>query len=52
MLCVLAIMPAIKWRSFMETMSIELRAAEGGADARLFAAELAQSYLRMAIAKG
>lgn len=36
----------------METMSIELRAAEGGADARLFAAELAQSYLRMAIAKG
>jgi protein subunit release factor A len=36
----------------MKTMTIELRAAEGGADARLFAAELAQSYLRLAIAKG
>lgn len=36
----------------MDTMTLEIRAAEGGADARQFAAELAQAYLRMAIAKG
>ena len=36
----------------MKTMTIELRAAEGGADARLFTAELAQSYLRLALTKG
>lgn len=32
----------------MLTRIVELRAAEGGADARLFAAELAQAYLRHA----
>ena len=52
MLSVPAFLPAYQWRSRMKTMTIELRAAEGGADARLFAAELAQSYLRLAIAKG
>lgn len=32
----------------MKKFNLELRAAEGGADARLFTAELAQSYLRHA----
>ena len=32
----------------MNQMTLELRAAEGGADARLFAAELAGAYLRLA----
>lgn len=36
----------------MKTLTIELRAAEGGADARVFASELAQAYLRLATAKG
>lgn len=36
----------------MQTMTIELRAAEGGADSRVFASELAQAYLRLAITKG
>lgn len=36
----------------METMTLELRAAEGGADARLFTAQLAQAYLRLALTKG
>lgn len=31
---------------------VEIRAGEGGEDARLFAAELAQSYLRLADRKG
>lgn len=32
----------------MATRILELRAAEGGLDARLFAAELATAYLRQA----
>lgn len=32
--------------------SIEIRAGEGGADARLFVAELAEAYLRLSTAKG
>lgn len=32
----------------MDTRHLELRAAEGGQDARVFAAELALSYLRLA----
>lgn len=31
---------------------IELRAAEGGLDSRLFVAELAKAYLRLATRKG
>lgn len=32
----------------MTKRTIEIRAAEGGGDARLFAAELATAYLRLA----
>lgn len=32
--------------------TIEIRAAEGGADARLFASDLAQAYLRLAQSYG
>lgn len=32
----------------MKTMNIEIRAGEGGRDARLFVAELAQGYVRLA----
>lgn len=32
----------------MNTRTLELRAAEGGADARLFVADLALAYLRAA----
>lgn len=32
----------------MEKITLEIRAAEGGADARMFCAELARAYLRMA----
>lgn len=32
----------------MDEITIEVRAAEGGADARMFCAELARAYLRMA----
>lgn len=31
-----------------ETRTVEIRAAEGGADARLFVAELANAYIRLA----
>lgn len=31
---------------------LEIRAGEGGADARLFVSELAQVYLRMSTRKG
>lgn len=31
---------------------LEIRAAEGGEDARLFAAELAQAYIRLANREG
>jgi len=31
---------------------LEIRAAEGGCDARLFVAELAQAYLKLADRKG
>ena len=36
----------------MPTRTIELRAAEGGADARLFVADLATAYLRLASREG
>lgn len=37
----------------MNTMRVmELRAGEGGTDARLFVGELAQAYLRLAAHKG
>ena len=36
----------------MKNMTLELRAAEGGADASLFVAELAQAYLRLSTRKG
>lgn len=32
----------------MKKFNLELRSAEGGADARLFTAELAQAYIRHA----
>lgn len=32
--------------------TIEIRAAEGGEDSKLFAKDLAQSYIRMAQSKG
>lgn len=35
-------------KTLMKTRMLELRAAEGGADARLFVAELAIAYLRAA----
>lgn len=35
-----------------ETRCIEIRAAEGGADARLFVAELALAYIRLADREG
>jgi protein subunit release factor A len=35
-----------------DNRSIEIRAGEGGADARLFVAELAEAYLRLSSAKG
>lgn len=35
-----------------ETRILEIRAAEGGADARLFVAELAAAYLKMAEREG
>lgn len=31
----------------MTTITLEIRAAEGGADARIFAAELARAYERL-----
>lgn len=33
-------------------LMLEIRAAEGGADSRLFVAELADAYLRLAAGKG
>lgn len=36
----------------MKSLILELRAAEGGADARLFTAELAKAYLSLASHKG
>lgn len=36
----------------METLTIEIRAAEGGDDAKLFVGELAQAYERMCLAEG
>lgn len=38
--------------SNIEKRIVEIRAGEGGEDARLFAAELAQAYLRLADRKG
>ena len=35
-----------------EKRILEIRAAEGGEDARLFAAELAQAYSRLATREG
>jgi protein subunit release factor A len=35
----------------MSSISIEIRAAEGGDDAKLFVGELAQAYERLAIGK-
>lgn len=34
-------------REKVSSRTLEIRAAEGGADARLFAAELAVAYIRM-----
>ncbi len=36
----------------MERRILEIRAAEGGADARLFVAELATAYLDLALREG
>lgn len=36
----------------MERRVLEIRAAEGGADARLFVAELAKAYMNLAIREG
>lgn len=35
-------------RNNLDTRILEIRAAEGGADARLFVAELAAAYMKMA----
>ena len=36
----------------IESRTLEIRAAEGGEDARLFVAELAQAYLKLSTRKG
>ena len=36
----------------MTSRTIEIRAGEGGEDARLFVAELAQAYVKLAAAHG
>lgn len=36
----------------MSSITIEIRAAEGGDDAKLFVGELAQAYERCAVLKG
>ena len=35
----------------MQNLAIEIRAAEGGDDAKLFVGELAQAYERLALAE-
>lgn len=35
-----------------ERRTVEIRAAEGGADARLFVADLATAYTRLALREG
>lgn len=45
---------SLHWRFTMKTEKriIEIRAAEGGEDARLFVADLAQAYIRLANREG